>query len=301
MSQVIGIDFGRGYVKAYSEINGKEYKTIFKSIVGEGKDIDLNIYNNPISINFQDEDFFIGELAEKESNAQTRNSRDSKTSLTVQRLLAAVINEISVKDNIKIMLGVPYKSYRKTILNEVIDTYKGKTFTVTNNINNSKKTVKIENVSIFRESDAATYYVLNGNLNEDKPVGLASIGFRTTELSYFDKGFKFNDKLSKTIEFGNRTLLTIVQEELEKKGIMKELQEIDSSNDYEELKRRAYLLGSENISQRIEDIWINASEMDIYIAGGTSLKLTFDSNYKLVDEPQMATAKGLFQLGLKRL
>ena len=178
---------------------------------------------------------------------------------------------------------------------------KGKTFEVKNNINCATKKVTVENISIFRESDAVAYHILNGKVNKDKPIGVASIGFRTTELSYFDKGFKFNDKLSKTIEFGNRSLLTIVQEALEKKGIMKELTEIDSSNDYDNYKKDSYILGSENITQRIEDIWINSDEMDIYIAGGTSLNLTFDDNFKVVDEPQMATAKGLFKIGEKQL
>ena len=36
-AQIIGIDCGRGYVKAYSIVNGKEYKTLFKSIIGDGK------------------------------------------------------------------------------------------------------------------------------------------------------------------------------------------------------------------------------------------------------------------------
>lgn len=300
-AQIIGIDCGRGYVKAYSIVNGKEYKTLFKSIIGDGRDIDLNDYNEPIYINYKGKDTFVGILAEKESQVPIRNSKDSKVSETVQTLIATVLSEIAVKENVKIMLGVPYKNYRKTVLSEVIDTYKGKTFEVKNNINCATKKVTVENISIFRESDAVAFHILNGKVNKDKPLGVASIGFRTTELSYFDKGFKFNDKLSKTIEFGNRSLLTIVQETLEKKGIMKELTEIDSSSDYDDYKKDSYRLGSENITQRIEDIWINSDEMDIYIAGGTSLNLKFDDNFKVVDEPQMATAKGLFKVGEKQL
>ena len=299
--QVIGADFGRGFVKAYSKVNGKEYKTIFKSIIGDGRNIDLSEYEEPIYIKFENKDLFVGILAEKESQVPIRNSKDSKTSDTVQTLMAAMLSEIAVKDTVKIMMGVPYKNYRKTVLNEVIETYKGKTIEVRNNVNGSMKKVTISDISIFRESDAATYHVLGGNINYDRPVGLAAIGFRTTELSYFDKGFKFNDKKSKTIEFGNRSLLTIVQEELERKNIMKDLTEIDTSTDYDTYKKDAYKLGSENITQRIEDIWINTEEMDVYVAGGTSLNLTFDDEFKVVDDPQMTTAKGLFDIGERRL
>lgn len=299
--QVIGADFGRGFVKGYSKVNGKEYKTVFKSIIGDGRNIDLSDYEEPIYIKHDNKDLFIGVLAEKESQVQIRNSKDSKTSNTVKTLMAAMLSEIAVKDTVKIMMGVPYKNYRKTVLKEVIETYKGKTIEVKNNLTGATKRVTISDISIFRESDAAAYHVLGGEINYDKPVGLASIGFRTTELSYFDKGFKFNDKRSKTIEFGNRSLLTIVQEELERNEIMKELTEIDTSTDYDSYKKAAYTLGSENITQRIEDIWINTNEMDVYIAGGTSLNLTFDDEFKVVEEPQMATAKGLFDIGERRL
>ena len=87
--------------------------------------------------------------------------------------------------------------------------------------------------------------------------------------------------MSNTIEFGNRTLLTTVQDSLRNNDIMKDVNEIDTSNDYDDLKAKAYLLGSENLRLRtIEDIWINKSGMDIYVAGGTSINLEFDEEFK---------------------
>lgn len=299
--QFIGADFGRGYVKAYSKVNSKEYKSLFKAVIGDGRNIDLNDYENPIYIKYDNKNKFIGLLAEKESHTPIRNSKDSKVSNTVQVLMAAMLSEIAIKDTVKIMMGVPYKCYRKSVLNEVIDTYKGKTIEVKDNITGSFKKVTIENISIFREADAALYHVLKGEINHNKPVGLASIGFKTSELAYFDKGFKFNDKMSKSIDFGNRSLLTIVQDELSRNGIDKDLNEIDTSTDYDDYKKDAYELGSENITQRIEDTWTNINEMDIYIAGGTSLKLNLDDEFKIVEDAQMATAKGLFEIAERRL
>ena len=80
------------------------------------------------------------------------------------------------------------------------------------------------------------------------------------------------------------------------KFIRVDVNEIDTSNDYDDLKAKAYLLGSENLAQRIEDIWINKSEMDIYVAGGTSINLEFDEEFKRVEDAQLATAKGLFEV-----
>lgn len=303
--QEIGFDCGRGYVKAYSEIDNTVKEVKFKSVIGDGRDMDLSEYmksdEKPRYIEFENERYFVGILSEKESQTPIRNSMDSKTSETVRVLLASVLSEIAVKNKVKLMVGVPYKNYRKSILKEVIETYRGKVFKVKDRITGASKEVCIEDVSIFREGDAALFHALKGKVNEEKPVGLLSVGFRTTELSYFDKGFIFNDKRSTTIEFGNRTMLSRVQDDLIADGIMKDVNEIDSSNDYDEMKVKAYKFGSENLAQRIEDIWINKKEMDLFVAGGTALNLEFSNEFKVLDDAQMATAKGLFEVAKIRL
>ena len=91
-------------------------------------------------------------------------------------------------------------------------------------------------------------------------------------------------------------LLTLVKEELESKEIYKDLNEIDTSNDYDIEKQNARRLGSENLEQRIEEKWINKNEMDLYVAGGTSINLELGDEFKKIDDPQMATAKGLFEV-----
>lgn len=297
--QVIGLDIGRGYTKGYSEVNGISKQCLFKSIIGEGRNIDFSEQEAPIMIEFEGEDWFVGLLAEKESQTIVRNSKDSKISRAVRVLMAAALSELAVEENVKIMLGVPYKSYRKLVLNEVIEQYKGKTIQVKDKINGGFKRINIVDISIFREGDAALYWQLRNNPNNNKPVALANIGFRTTELSYFDKGLIFNDKKSDTIEFGNRSIMNNVKDKLLEQNIIKDVNEIDTSTDYDELKKKAYAIASENIEQQIEDKWINLdqSEIDIYISGGTSLNMSFDGIFKRVDDPQMATAKGLWLAG----
>lgn len=299
--QIIGFDSGRGYIKASTEINGEIKSIMFKSVYGDGRNkIELKNYDSPIYIEYSGEEYFIGLLAEKESYTPIRNSRDSKISTTVEILLAAALGELAVEDEVGIMFGVPYKNYNKVTLNDIENTYKGKSFIVKNKINNSSKTVTVTKVDIFREADASLFYAIDGIPNRNKPVGLVNIGFRTTELAYFDKGFKFNDKLSDTVEYGNSTMLKMVQEKLSvNKGLSKTLNEIDSSQDpYDiELKKVAYRFGSENINQMIEEKWINNSEMDLYLSGGTSVYMSLDDTFKIVNEPQMATAIGLLKVG----
>lgn len=299
-TQIIGLDIGRGYVKGYSLYNEKEHSCLFKSVYGDGRNISLDDYSqNPIYIELEGTEYFVGELSEKESMKCVRNAGDSKTSPVVKILIAAALSEIAVSDNVSLMLGVPYKIFKKSTLKEVQREFKDTTIVVKNKINNSVKTVKIENVNIFREADAALIYAMGGKVNETKPVGMVNIGFRTTELSYFDKGFRFNDKLSTTIESGNQNALKIVQKRLVDIGITKSLPEIDSSVDYPELKKIAYELTSDDTNEIIEETWNNLDEMDIYVSGGTALNLDLNERYKVVGDSQMATAKGLYEVGVK--
>ncbi|XZI43573.1 hypothetical protein ACSXEP_15675 (plasmid) [Clostridium perfringens] len=299
MAQIIGLDIGRGYVKGYSELNGLQKKCMFKSIIGEGRALNFADYEDPIMINFKNEDWFIGLLAEQESQTPIRNSKDSKITETAQTLIAAALSQLVVEEEVKIMIGVPYKSFRKSVLEEILETYKGKEVKVKDKINGGTKEIKIVDIMIFRESDAALYWQVRDNKSNDKPVGLVSIGFRSTEMSYFDKGLKFNDKKSDTLEFGNRSVMNNVKDKLLNMGIIKDINEIDTSNDYEDMKKSAYALASENIEQQIEDKWVNLSEMDIYIAGGTALNMKFDNKFKVIEDAQMATAKGLWLIGTR--
>lgn len=297
-TQLIGFDCGRGFVKAYSEVNKVIKEVMFKSVIGDGREdkVEYNNYNNSIFISYEGIDYFVGSLAEKESYSPIRNSQDSKISQTVKVLLAATLDQIAVKDKVKIMFGVPYKNYTQKTLIEIQNTYKGKSFSIKNKLNGTMKTILIEDVDIFREGDAALFHAIKGQVNEIKPVGLVNVGFRTMELSYFDKGFNFNDKLSDTVEYGNSTMLKIVKDKLLSQNISKDVNEIDSSDDYDDMKEIAYSLGSEKVNQIVEEHWINKDEMDLHLAGGTSLHLNPGDAFIKLPDAQMATAKGLLEI-----
>lgn len=297
--QIIGIDVGRGFTKAYSIYNNETFKVKLKSIIGDGRNIKFEKYKDPSYIQVEGIDYFVGELAEKESYSATRNSSDSKTSLTVKILIDTVISKIAKCSNIKIMLGVPNNAYRKSVLMDVISTYKDKIITVKDNIHNSSKTVNITDIEIFREADAIAYDVMGNYINIDKDKAFISIGFKSTEISYFAKDMMFIDKLSKTIPYGNQHMLSYVQNKLKDNNIVKELYEIDSNKkDYDELKKMAYELASESFVQKIEGIIPNDFiETDVYVGGGTALHLTLDDRFNLIDDAQMSVARGLAYVG----
>ena len=68
------------------------------------------------------------------------------------------------------------------------------------------------------------------------------------------------------------------------------------SDDYDDMKLQAYKLGSQKINQIVEEHWINKTEMDLYLAGGTSLNLNLDDDFIKLNDAQMATAIGLYEV-----
>ena len=303
--QYIGMDIGRGYVKAYSEHMGEVYQTRFKSIVALGRDMDFNEDFNKmenqdkIYIEIEGKKFFCGKLAELEGFNPNQNERDDKTSPTVKRLVYAALNEVAVSSQVKIMLGVPHKLFKKEVLNAVIEAYKGKTIEIKNKITGTFKEVTIRDILIFREADAALmWHVRQYPTLKNGAVAMVNVGFRTTELCFYEKGLKYNDKKSNTLELGNKTALEYVERELSTSGTKRTLAEIDSSDEYDDLKENAYEMLSETIANRIEGAWINLNEVAICACGGTSQKLTL--GYEVIDDPQMATSKGVYLVAKKK-
>lgn len=295
--QNIAIDVGRGYTKYYSEYNGKIYKGMFKSIIGECRPLDFKDYDEPICIECDGEGYFCGNLAELESHQSVRNSGDSKTSLTVQVLINAVLSKVAMVDNVNIMLGVPYNMYKKSVLLDVIETYQDKKITVKDKINNNVKVVTIDTIDIFKEADALMVCATNGNPDENIDIAFISVGFRSTEISYYSKGH-YVDKYSYTIPFGNQTILATVQDKLKDRGIIHDLNYIDSNvGDYDDLKARAYKLSQEVLTQKIEEIIKNSfSECKIIVGGGTALRMTLDNRFELIEDAQFAVAIGLYKV-----
>lgn len=295
--QIIALDIGRRNCKVYSIYKGKEYKVLFSSVISDGRHIQFDKYDDPIFINVDNANYFVGNLAEKEGYTVTRNSSDSKISLTVRILIHAAILKVAKSPNVKLMLGVPSNQYRKSILLQVIECYKDKYFTVKDNIENRFKTVYIEDIEIYREADSVCMDVLNGEPN-GKDVLFVSVGFKTTELSYYDKYGNYVDRYSTTIFYGHKDMLAYVQNRLRNEGFVVDIIDIDSNvGDYEDLKSTAYELASETLVQKLEEVVPNLDNVDVVLSGGTIKHLTLDERFKVANEPMMNVSKGLYKVG----
>lgn len=296
-TQIIGLDIGRGYVKGYTEYNGFSKSCLFKSVTALGRHMDFKDYEDPIFLEVDNDEYFVGILAEKEGHNPTQNLKDDKTTMTVQKLVFAALSKLALTDNVKIMLGVPNKLFKKSELQNIKETYKNRVINIKDKITSSYKIVRIEDIEIYREGDAALLWHIQNYTITNNDIGVVTIGFRTTEFSYYDKGLMFNNLKSSTEELGNKDALEYIQKRLSSDNIMRKLHEIDSSDRYEDLKEIAYKNLTENIEQLIESKWTNLNEIDVFIAGGTALNMDFKT-YPVIEDSQMVTAKGLFLVAL---
>lgn len=303
--QFIGADLGRGFTKGYTEYKGKPKECKFKSGVSEGRQLDFTEFKEPLFLEINGEPVFVGDLAEKEGFNYEPNYRDDKTSDTAKKLLYALLYQLAESEFVSLCIGVPNKNFNKETLEQVASEYTGKKIIVKDMIKNITKTINIVRVIIFRESDAALMHVINNHPRrselKNKRLGMVTVGFRTTEMTYFDIGMDFNNKLSDTKEFGNRTVLDAIATSLKEKGITKELNEIDADKGYDNLKALGYKSLLNKVDQITEMSWVNWREMEIFLAGGTALNFKdIPGKFELIKNPQMITAKGLYFVAEKR-
>ena len=300
--QLIGIDIGRGYVKYHSKFKNEEISGKFNAVLGTGRGgINYELWKDGIALEVDGNLMFFGELAIKESITQTNNIKDEKDTFVSEMLLVAALSRSAKTKNVKILMGVPNRLFHKKTRETIINKYKGKTYKIKDDITGDIKEVYIADIDIMREADAALIYLQRGKVNT-KPVGLISIGFRTTEFSYYEPKFRFIDRNSTSVGIGARDVLEEAKKELEKDRIYKTLSELDITNDYDNKKVIGYNLVTNKIEQEIDSLWVNIAEMEkIYLCGGTSCNVDLDNSIFLkVDDPQMATAKGLHFAAIRR-
>ncbi len=198
--EVIGIDVGFGFTKACM---GNE-RVIFKSIIGESSEIQFfsNIAENSetsnLHISIDNKSYYIGEFAEIQSNVRQFTLDQDKLLNEFLKLLALTAIGTSIKEEnatVNVVSGLPViylrKYHRK--FSEILSGKHRITFhsmdgkKVTKNIHINKVKMmpqpigSIFNLLMDEEGKIATQDLIK------KKVGIIDIGFRTTDVTIFDK------------------------------------------------------------------------------------------------------------------
>lgn len=328
----IGLDLGYGYVKGISEA-GKG--VIFPSLVG-------NAYNRPLAKLFggneekkiddmhliltgkEKEEFFVGELARRESsNVSYAFDSDKINHPNTAALLAAACLLLLPEDAkaVHLVTGLPLEQYihKKEEFEEMLTGFR-KIAALSQD--KEVKLIKFDKVTIFPQAAGAVYYAILDELKKfmikGGYIGLIDIGFKTTDYIVFllDEKLVLREDLSGTINIGMSNLHNAVDKIFaQNTGAKLDIPELISlikegriffRGQEVEINKELSLIRNEIsrvIKDRLKAVW--GSKLDffntVFVAGGGGKELfpflaDIHPNSILIRNAQFANAKGFLKV-----
>lgn len=296
--EIVGIDVGFGFTKAY---NGKN-SVIFKSILGDATDIqyrsslgeDSSTAN--LHITLENKSYFLGNYAELQSNIREFTLDQEKLLEEFVKTLAITAAGICTDTSapLHVVSGLPVgflKRDRKK-LKEMILGVHDITFHHTDG-QDVKKRIRIDKIHVIPQPIGSIFNLLfdeqgkikNRELATQK-LGVVDIGFKTTDFSIFDH-LHYIERGSLTMDTGISKCFSVIANKLRQESNMNiELyrmfkfiesgmikikgKEYNISN----LKKRVYTHAASAIASDLNRLWENDWDMDsILLSGGGSVEL----------------------------
>ncbi len=212
--EIIAIDIGFGFTKA---TNGTR-TIVFKSILGEATDIQFKggilgetSPDENIQIEVDGRSYFVGEMAERQSNVRsfTLDQAQFFSSFAKQLALAAASRLVGTFMPIGLVTGLPI-GYFKEYKDELSKLLKGdhKVVLINNDGKREEKVIKINEVRVIPQPFGSLFnLMLNdvGELGEKRyvreKVGIIDIGFKTADFTVADK-MRYSERGSRTTDTG---------------------------------------------------------------------------------------------------
>ncbi|MEN1969702.1 ParM/StbA family protein [Lentibacillus sp. N15] len=341
----VAVDLGYGFVKAIASTSGK--RVIFPSLVGKGYDLGVagmfgdkkNDISN-IFISYDQEDYFVGTLAEKESRTVSRIFEQERFEHLYTKILLNTAIQIVTEgkmDQVNVSTGLPldfYQAQRKEFqqsilgLQPLVEWKSGELKGETLRINVNQALVFPQGASavfsaLINHEGKFTYpHLMNiGNL-----IALIDIGFRTTDYIVVemqeDSSFVPKVKLSGTIDEGAINLYQDIKQFYKRETGGADLNEFHMSrilkngfitykgkrinfNDAIESSKKSI---ATNISDRLKVVWVDEADLfdAIFLAGGGGILFEqfiqphFDNRLEIISESQFANTIGYLRLGKRK-
>lgn len=297
--EVVGIDVGFGFTKAYNGQNS----VIFKSLIGDATDIqfrsmlgdDSSTSNLHITLN--DRSYYLGSYAEQQSNIREYTLDQDKLIEDFVKILAITAAGICTDTNapVNIVSGLPVGYLRrdtKKFKNMIRGTHE---ITFHNQGGEDvSKTIRIDKIHIIPQPIGSVFNLIfddQGRLKDrtlaKQKLGVADIGFKTSDFSIFDH-LQYIERGSSTMDTGISKCFSVIANKLrQESGINIELyrmfQFIESGiikikgKEYNisNLKKRVYSHAAAAISTDLNRLWENDWDIDtILLTGGGSVELS---------------------------
>jgi plasmid segregation protein ParM len=297
--EIIGIDVGFGFTKAY---NGKN-QVIIKSIIGDAADIQFhtsigdNTSASNLHITLNDKSYFLCDYAELQSNVRDYTlDQDKLISDFVKILAVSAAGIISDgKEPLHVVSGLPVgfmrrdtKKFKEVLLGDHEITFHNR------GEKDIIKTLSIAAVHIIPQPIGSIFNlifndagkIINKELSMQK-LGVMDIGFKTTDFSIFDR-LQYIERGSSTLDVGISKCFTIISNKLKQESninleLYRMFKFIDSGSikikgkeyNITNLKKRVYKHFASAITSDLTRIWADDWDIDfILLSGGGSLELS---------------------------
>ena len=296
--EIIGIDVGFGFTKAY---NGKN-EIIIKSIIGDAADIqfhssigDTSAASN-LHITLNDKSYFLGDYAELQSNIRDYTLDQDKLISDFVKILSVAAAGICSdgREPLHVVSGLPVgflrrdtKKFKDVLLGDHEITFHNR------GEKDITKTISIAKVHIIPQPIGSVFNLIfdaNGKIvNKElamQKLGVMDVGFKTTDFSIFDH-LQYIERGSSTLDVGISKCFTVISNKLKQESninleLYRMFKFIDSGaikikgKEYNitNLKKRVYSHFASAITSDLTRLWADDWDLDsILLTGGGSLEL----------------------------
>ncbi|WP_320042868.1 ParM/StbA family protein [uncultured Desulfobacter sp.] len=296
--EIIGIDVGFGFTKAYNGQNS----VIFKSLIGDAAEIQFmsNLGDAAATANLHitldNKTYFLGSYAERQSSLTEYTLDQEKMVEEFVKILAlAAAGTCSQAHGpINVVTGLPV-AYLKRDTKRLKQIIQGEHEIIYHHQDapDEHRKLSIDKVHVIPQPIGSIFNLIfddNGKICDRdlaaSKLGVVDIGFKTTDFSIFDH-LQYIERGSSTMETGVSKCFSVIADKLrQESGVNIELYKIFKfiesgvikirGKEYNvlNLKKRVYTHAASTIASDLNRLWKNDWDIDnIIISGGGSIPL----------------------------
>jgi plasmid segregation protein ParM len=228
--EIIAIDIGFGFTKA---TNGSR-TLVFKSILGEATDIQYKeailgdgAAEDNIQIEVDGSCYFVGEMAERQSNVRSFTLDQSQffRSFAKPLALAAAARFVGNYVPVNLVTGLPIGYYRE-YKDELVKILQGdhKVILIDGTGKRDEKVIKIGNVRVIPQPFGSLFNLMMNDVGDmaDKrhvreKLGIIDVGFKTADFTVSDR-MRYSERGSRTTDTGIARAFGVIAGKLREKS-----------------------------------------------------------------------------------
>ncbi|MCB1744883.1 MAG: ParM/StbA family protein [Gammaproteobacteria bacterium] len=290
---VVGIDIGFGFTKA---CNGRN-ALIFKSIFGEATEIQYREQilgsvpkGDHLQIELDGKSYFVGELAERQSNVRSFTLDQDQLIGSFARIMAVTaLSQLAGKnEQVRVVTGLPISYYRrhKEELTRIL-TGKHDAVLVDSNGQRNEVSVQVTHTRVIPQPFGTLFGHMLNDLAEignrrfaQEKIGIIDVGFRTSDYSISDRT-RYSERGSQTTDTGiARAFAHIAARLRELTGVNVELYRLYDAVSRASIKIRgknidlrpvveeAFTKLASTIATEVERLWADDWDIDLIVITG---------------------------------